>query len=165
MDEQAVSQLFESIFGMSIADVKKVPDDAIQRICVSHQQRHEFEKALEDFTTIVLTTPLFGPGEDALRVDLLKIPQLIGGRQWHTAIHASDEEFVKARLAREDRPDLEILTLLRKTRRQLSQTEDARSFMLHGRSHPTSYSDSEHQQLFASIVAAMRKTTKSPNNE
>ena len=163
MDEQSVSQLFESITGMSIADVQRLPDDAVRGICVRLRQRHEFENAVKDFITIVLTTPLFCPGEESLRLGLLRIPQLIGGRQWHTAIHATDEEFANARPGREDRPDLEVLTLLRATRRKESQTEDARSFMLHGRSHPTEYTDPKRQQLFASIVEAMRKNKEVRN--
>jgi hypothetical protein len=153
---ESLSRTIESLIGVPVADLESLQEDQLQSLCLRIRQRHEFENAVKDFMTIVLTTPLICDGEESLRIDLLKIPQLLWAREWETAMHASDEEFSNARLAREDQPLLELLTLLRATRRPQSQTEEARTFMLHGQSYPTEYNFSEHQRMFASLIEFMR---------
>lgn len=158
--ENLLAELLEAAVGIGTDYVSQQNRSELERMCQTFRQKREFENAAKDFITIVLTSPLFRPGEEALRVELLKIPQLAGGREWTTAIGASDEKFQNSRLARPNIPLLEVLTLLRATRRSSSQTEDARMFMLHGRQYPTEYPDPEHQRLFREIVESVRKAAK-----
>ena len=74
---ESLSRTIESLIGVPVADLESLQEDQLQSLCLRILQRHEFENAVKDFMTIVRTTPLICDGEESLRIDLLKIPQLL----------------------------------------------------------------------------------------
>lgn len=162
-EDGAISKLFAHFVGTPLKEARGFSDEEVQRRCSVDRRRRAFENAYEDFITIVLTTPIIRTGEETLRVELLKITQLLGEREWECAMYRDDERFRKEL---HWSPDLvtNVLTLLRQSARECSQTYHARSFMRHGRSHPTAYSESTDQAMLESIVAAMRDSLVSNGN-
>jgi hypothetical protein len=147
-------QLMLRLIGMQIDEVEQLSTDKLEKLCHRRELANRFNTAVEDFLTVVLTTPLIGPDEDSLRVELMRVPVLAEDLIVHKTIYGTDDEFSQLRLNNR-RPFKEVFALLRAFSR--SGQAQAQYSKNHWLSPPKGFDSPDYQSEFEAVIESFRQ--------